>query len=370
MFNKRLKDYGHLFLLILVISCASFVGHQVNKEETMIKKEFKKIVVHEFGPPQNLIVEKVSSLPPLKPGEVLIKVIASGVSFTDSMVRKGIYAEIDSSLPVTPGYDIVGVIEDQHDSCQMYKPQQKVLALTITGGYSEYIILPEKSLVPVPENIDPFASLALVLPYVTAYQILTRLAKVESGQTLLLTGAGDVGKAFIDLAKIFSLKLYVVASHKNKPMIAASGAHFLDRHTDYLKTLKEKEPTGVDVILDSIGVSNIKRSLSLLKDGGTLVSFGFINKSQGEQMSKLAVMSQFISFKTLAFFTFAKNLHFYSIGDWHKDHFSWFYTDLNKLLVLLDQEKISASTYETIALEDVVKAHIDIERRTKGDKEY
>ena len=361
--KKTPSLYHILITSFIIFSCASTQKHQEESTIPMKEKEFRKLVVHKFGTYDHLTLEKTSKIPVLKKGEVLIKTIASGVSFTDTLVRKGIYPEIDSSLPVTPGYDIVGTIEDLHEDSRLFKVNQKVLALTIIGGYSEYLVLPETSLVPLSHNVDPFKALSLTLPYITAYQMLKRLAKAKKGQILLLTGAGDVGTAIMDLAKKIGLKIYVAESMRKKELIESYGAYFLDRDTPYLQKLQEKEKGGVDIVLDCIGVTNMNRSIRHLKKDGTLISFGFINDK-----SKIFTITQYLTFQVASFLSFSKKLHFYSIGDWHKKHFSWFSQDIQDLLVMLEKKEISPREYKLIPLEDTPAFHKDIDERKKEDK--
>lgn len=86
--------------------------------------------------------------------------------------------------------------------------RDRVCDLTIIGSYSEYICVFEDHLVPVPDSIDPGEAVSLVLTYVTAYQMLHRVAKVETGQSILVHGA--VGTALLELPRLKNLNFFFV----------------------------------------------------------------------------------------------------------------------------------------------------------------
>ena len=135
---------------------------------------------------------------PLEPpgaGQVRVKVRASGVGFTDIIMRRGYYPYAPK-FPFTPGYEVVGDVEALGAGVTSLKPGQRVAALTVHGGYGEYLTRGAEEFIPVPEGLDDAEVTALILNYVTAYQMIHRFAHIQPGQKALVTGAGGgVGTA-------------------------------------------------------------------------------------------------------------------------------------------------------------------------------
>ncbi len=132
----------------------------------------RRIVVTRPGGPDVLqLVEE--DLPEPAADQVRVKVLAAGVAYADIGVRLGTYPGADvSSGRVSPGYDIVGLVDKPGSAVTGWHPGQGVAALTVTGGYAEYVCLPASELMTVPEGVDPAEAVSLVLNYPTAYQML------------------------------------------------------------------------------------------------------------------------------------------------------------------------------------------------------
>src|SRR5512142_16614 len=146
-----------------------------------------RIVVTHYGGPDALrVVEEERPEP--RDGEVRVRVQAAGVSLPDVMAREGVHPETPR-LPFTPGWDLVGVVDRLGDGVSGVELGQVVAALPIFGAYAEFVCLPQRALVPVPAGLDPAEAVALVLNYVTAYQMLHRSAKVQAGERVLIHGA-------------------------------------------------------------------------------------------------------------------------------------------------------------------------------------
>ena len=144
--------------------------------------------------------------------EVRVKVFAAGVAFADVLMRRGMYLG-QPPFPFVPGYDVVGEIDAIGESVTDFRVGQRVAALLMTGGYSQFTIVPEADLVPVPDGLDPAEAVSLVLNYVTAYQMLRRVAEMRSGQSMLVhSAAGGVGTAALQFGKIIGLTMFGAAS--------------------------------------------------------------------------------------------------------------------------------------------------------------
>jgi NADPH:quinone reductase-like Zn-dependent oxidoreductase len=164
-------------------------------------------------------------LPEPQTGEVRVKILACGVAFTDILIREGLYPGIPK-VPFSPGYEIVGVVDKLGAEVDTVELGQRVTALTIVGGYSEYICLPAAELVPVPAEVDTSEAACLVLQYVTAYQLLYRIAEVKPGNRVLIHGAaGGVGTALLELGKLLDLQMYGTASKAKHELVSRSDTY-------------------------------------------------------------------------------------------------------------------------------------------------
>src|SRR6266700_5667447 len=208
----------------------------------------KSVVISRIGGPEVLqLVDR--DLPDPKSGEVRVKVLTTGVAYADVLMRYGLYYGVPP-LPYAPGYDIVGVIENVGSDVSRFKIGDTVAALTVTGGYSQFIVLPETELVSVPLGLDPAEAVSLVLNYTTAYQMLHRIAKVQKGSRVLIHGAaGGVGTAALELGRLAGLEMYGTASHGKHEMVRALGGKPIDyKNEDFVSVVRQATGEGVDVV--------------------------------------------------------------------------------------------------------------------------
>src|SRR5215471_16665290 len=140
----------------------------------------KRVVVDHFGGPE--VVRVIDDdVPQPGPGEVRVRVLAAGVSYTDAMLRVGSYLGVPRP-PFTPGYELVGVVEELAPDCTMLRVGDRIGSLTVWGADAERVCVLEANAIKVPEDIDPGEVLSLVFTDMTAYQLLHRTAKVKRGE--------------------------------------------------------------------------------------------------------------------------------------------------------------------------------------------
>jgi NADPH:quinone reductase-like Zn-dependent oxidoreductase len=234
----------------------------------------KRIVVDRYGGPEVLkVVEDAEPRP--GQGEVQVRVLAAGVSFTDSQLRAGTYLGVPKP-PFTPGYELVGEVEEVGRGCSRLQVGDRIGALTVWGAYAERVCLREADVVQVPDDLDPAEVLSLLFIYMTAYQVLHRMADVQSGEAVLVHGAaGRVGTAELELGALAGARLYGTASGDDRAAVERLGAVAIDyQHDDFVARLRELPEKGVDVVLDSLGGPLSLRSFRVLRPGGRLVVFG------------------------------------------------------------------------------------------------
>jgi len=236
----------------------------------------KRVIVDHYGGPEVLNIVDAADPHP-GPGEVRVKVLAAGVSFTDAQLRAGTYIPGGPKPPFTPGYELVGVVEELGPDCSRLHVGDRVGALTVWGADAERVCIPEVGAVEVPEDLDPAEVVSLLFPYMTAYQAMHRTALVKRGETVLVHGAaGRVGIAALELGAAAGLRLFGTCSARDRAAVEQLGAVAIDyRNEDFLARVRELTgDAGVDVVLDSLGGPLSLRSFRALRPGGRLVVFG------------------------------------------------------------------------------------------------
>jgi NADPH2:quinone reductase len=178
--------------------------------------------------------------------------------------------------PFTPGYELVGVVEELGPGCERLQEGDRIGALTVWGADAERVCVPEANAVEVPDDLDAAEVLSLVFTYMTAYQVLHRMGQAKSGETVLVHGAaGRVGTAILELGAAAGLHLYGTCSARDRAAVEHLGAVAIDYRTeDFLARVRELPGKGVDVALDGLGGATSLRSFRALRPGGRLVVFG------------------------------------------------------------------------------------------------
>src|SRR5438067_712945 len=307
----------------------------------------KRVVVGHYGGPEVLqVVEEDDPRP--GPGEVRVRVLAAGVSFTDALLRAGTYLG-GPKPPFTPGYELVGVVEELGPGCSRLRVGDRV-------G------VPEKYAVEVPEELDPAEVVSLVLPYMTAYQLLHRVARVKSGETVLVHGAaGRVGSAVLELGALAGLRLYGTASARDRAAVERLGAVAIDyRNEDFLARVRGLPGKGVDVVLDGLGGALSVRSFRALRPGGRLVVFGYSSALTQGRRSRRAWLkwnAQTASVFLWGLLAPRRRVHGYRIDKLRNRHPDWFREDFLALLELLRRDEIHPVVAERLPLTEVRRAH-------------
>lgn len=325
-----------------------------------------RIVVTRYGGPEVITVAE-EECPMPKPGEVRVKVLAAGVSLPDVLAREGIHPETPR-VPYTPGWDLVGVVDRIGKSVSRLEQGQTVAAMPISGCYAQYVCVPERTCVPVPAGLDPAEAVAVVLNYVTAYQMLTRSAKVKPGQRVLVHGAaGGVGTALLQLGRLAGVDMYGTCSAQAAEVVRELGATPIDyRNADFVQEIRRLTPGGVDAVFDGIGGDNLWRSRDALREGGRVVVYGFQAKLQGGRVSSGAPSGRhpIRESATLGWYILRnwlrpgrKRMVPYSIQWLMRLRPAWFRHDLITLFDLLQQRKITPLIAQRLPLGQARYAH-------------
>jgi NADPH:quinone reductase len=285
------------------------------------------------------------------PGELRVRVRACGVGATDLTVLTGSYA-FAPKIPLVGGYEIAGTIEALGAGVTGFHVGQRVAALSVYGGFAERLIRGAEHFVPIPDEVSDVEAAAVILNYVSAWQMIHRVAKVQAGESALVTGAGGgVGTALLQLLGFAGVKTYGAASPGKHGLIARLGATPIDYHTGPVdRLIRAHEPNGVDVALDALGGANIGKCIRAVRRGGTIVGYGFMAAD-----GPLAKARMF-------FDVFAgSRLHrrrgtFYGISLQYRRDKKPFLEDLPKILALVARRKIEPVISAVFELRDARKA--------------
>ena len=324
-----------------------------------------RVVVRHYGGPE-VITAIEEDIPAPNAGEVRVKVLAAGVGLPDVLAREGVHPETPR-VPYTPGWDLVGTVDRFGEGVTGFELGQKVAAMPIHGCYAQYVCVPQRKLVPVPAALDPAEAVAVVLNYVTAYQMLHRSVKARPGQRMLIHGAsGGVGSAMLQLAKLAGVEMYGTCSARGTAVVRELGGIPIDyKSTDFVKEIHRLAGDGVDAVFDGIGGDNLWRSRDALHEGGRVVTYGFQSKMRGGRMAsgsggrhpirESAELGWFIVRNW--FQPGRKSIVPYSIQWLMRFKPTWFRHDLLTLLDLLEQGKIKPLIAQKLPLEGARRAH-------------
>jgi NADPH:quinone reductase-like Zn-dependent oxidoreductase len=229
----------------------------------------KAIRIHEFGGPEVLKYEDIHEPQP-GPGEIRIKIIASGVNPIDWKIRRGLIGGV--TLPMIVGLDVAGIVDAVGQGGVFFKPEEEVFAKVSIGegGYAEYTVVHSSQVALKPKSIGFVESAAIPTAGLAAWQSIFDIAGLEKGQSVLIHGAaGGVGTFAVQFAKWKGAYVIGTASEKNAEFLKSIGA---DEVIDYKNQRFEDLVSNVDVVLDTVGGDTFERSWSVLKPGGFLVS--------------------------------------------------------------------------------------------------
>lgn len=182
----------------------------------------RRITVSRFGGPEVLLLLE-EQRPQPDPGQVLVRVLAAGVSYADLLMREGVHPEVRKP-PFSPGWDLVGRVTEVGEGVTSLDEGQLVAGLPVRGAYADYVCMGEQDLVPVPPGLDPAEAVTLVLNYVTAYQMMHRSVAASAGhEALIHSAAGGVGLGLLQLGSLVGMRMFGTASPAKKDIVSKYG---------------------------------------------------------------------------------------------------------------------------------------------------
>ncbi|OQR60912.1 NADPH:quinone reductase [Streptomyces maremycinicus] len=231
------------------------------------------------------------AVPTPGPGQVLVRMEATGVSFAEQQMRRGRYYD-QPPFPFVPGYDLVGTVQTTGDGVEPGLAGTRVAALLKVGGWASHVLVDAADVVPVPAGIDAAEAETLVVNGITAWQMLHRKARVRPGGTIVVHGAnGGVGSVLVQLALAAGVRVIGTASTRHHDALRQQGVTPVDYRTaDLAARIRALAPGGVDAVFDHVGGRGIVDSWRLLAPGGTLVSYGTASTRDDEGSKQWPVL--------------------------------------------------------------------------------
>jgi len=235
----------------------------------------KAIVVHQTGGPEVLQFQDIP-VPEPSPGEVLVKLHATGVNFIDTYHRSGLYK---LKLPFVPGMEGAGVVSAVPSDVTSFKPGERVAYAMSIGSYAEQVTVAASKLVKLPAELDFTQGAAAMLQGMTAHYLTKSTFVLKPGHAALVhAAAGGVGLLLVQVAKLLGATVFGTVSTEEKAELAReAGADHVILYTksDFEAEIKQlTSGRGVDVVYESVGRQTFDKSLSCLKPRGMLVLYG------------------------------------------------------------------------------------------------
>lgn len=212
------------------------------------------------------------------PGQVLVRVMASGVNPLDLKIREGKAEHARHPLPAILGIDLAGVVESVGPGVGTFRVGDEVYGMTggvggIQGSLAEYAAVDARLLAPKPAHFSMREAASLPLAFITAWEGLVDRAQVKAGQTVLVQGAGGVGHAVIQLAMAFGAKVFAVDGATKAQDISRWGATPIDRATAVEHYVAEHTGgLGFELVYDSVGGTGLDASFQAVRRFGHVVS--------------------------------------------------------------------------------------------------
>ena len=293
------------------------------------------------------------------PGMVRIVMEAAGVAYGDLLLREGMVTGAPPH-PI-PGYDSIGVVDSVGAGVTGISIGDRVALRTDgTGAYSTHVEGSAAYVVPVPQGVRAHQAVALVLNYVTAWQMLTRVAPVGEGGTIVVHGAaGGVGSALAELGRLRGLIVLGTASESRREGLESRGVRAFDR-LSWTREIAAAVPHGVDAVFEGVGGGTSRRSLALLGPGGQLVSYGVSSiLANGRRSVRGLVGAIARPARASSFDLFRRGIGMngYLSASYVPAHPDWFRRDLSTLLGLLEDGAIAPVIAAEFPLSHAAQAH-------------
>ena len=220
------------------------------------------------------LVEVNTPLPNVN--QVRLKIEACGLNFADTLMIKGSYQDTPEP-PFTLGLEVCGTIDAVGEGVDSSMLGQRVVVYSGSGGLADYGVFDADLCRPVPDEMPSTEAAGFMVAYGTSHLALKRRARLQPGETLLVTGAaGGVGLTAVELGKVMGARVIAVARGDDKLAVARdAGAHHLIDATDPDIIAKLKELGGIDVAYEAVGGDLFNAALKAANREARILAIGF-----------------------------------------------------------------------------------------------
>ena len=297
-----------------------------------------------------LFVDDVSISNPID-NQIQIRVFSSGINRADILQKNGHYPAPKGESEII-GLECSGIVERVGNSVQNFQIGDRVCAILGGGGYAEFVNVDERQVMPVPSNIDLLQAGALPETILTVYENIFNISEFKENETVLIHGGSSgIGTTAISILKNFTKNIYVTAGTDEKcqkciDLGATDAINY--KASDFEKYFEDKK-IKLDIILDMIGGSYLKKNLKILKFKGRLTYIAALESIKSE-INLLYVMTKQlkISGSTLRSRTPEEKGKIVN-------------QVLKKIWPLIERGEYKPTIYQTFKMEDVNLAHTLLE---------
>lgn len=246
------------------------------------------VLVDRYGDADVLELQEIARPLP-QPGEVLVRIRYASMIPLDWKVRSGWLQQVfPLVLPYVPGFYASGTIESVGEGVTELRVGDRVFG-DVRGAYAQYAAVPAEALVKLPDSVSLETAAAIKAGADSAWKALFLEGDLQAGQTVLIhAAAGGVGQVAVQLAKRAGATVIATASADNLDFVRSLGA---DTVIDYRSEDFAQSVSGVDLVVDTVGGDTERRSWSVLKRGGILVSL--VGDPDAEQAAAHGVTAKF-----------------------------------------------------------------------------
>ena len=317
----------------------------------------KALICSQYGPPENLSVQDMPDPQPAA-GQVVVRVRAAGVNFPDELIVQNL-DQFKPTPPFSPGGEMAGEVLAVGAGVTRFKAGDKVIALTIWGGFAEQVLAQEDQLIAMPPGMSFEVAGSLLLTYGTCLHALRDRAGLQPGQTVLVLGAaGGIGIASIELAKALGARVIAAASSAEKlATCRAKGADDIINYREQNLRDEIKRITGgkgVDVVVDPVGGDYAEQALRSMAWRGRYLVVGFTDGQIPRLPLNLVLL---------------KGCAIVGVfwGDFIRREPRAAQTDLQDLMAMLEQGQIKPLISGRYSLQEAPKAILELsQRRAQG----
>lgn len=327
----------------------------------------KAVIINENGNREKLLFTEEMPVPEIKPDEVLVRVKATSINRADTVIRQG-YPGLMLKFPHILGGDISGEIEKAGDGVKRFSAGERVAAWPIVsladdewvrkgrpglspswqyygmhrpGSYSEYVSVPESSLVKLPDNVSYEEAACLPVAGLTAYHAVVTVGSLKKGESFFIWGGtSGLGTIAIQLAKSMGAEVFATAGkpHKLEYLHKAGVDHVFDHTKEGNiddEVLRITENRGIDTILDYVGPEAFPKNFKMVKKGGRILFCGILT---GRETTVNLHQTYLRHLSLLGLYLGEKN-------------------ELEELVRLVSQGRVKPHIGEKLELKDAAKAH-------------